>query len=562
MLTHLPPEQKLPKSPTGIDGLDEITAGGLPKGRPTLVCGGPGCGKTLLAMEFLIRGAIEYNEPGVFVAFEETPEELAQNVASIGFDLPALVAEGKILIDYIHLDPTEFEESGSYDLSGLFIRLEQAIHRIRARRVALDTVEVLFSGLQNAAILRAELRRLFRWLKEKEVTAVITAERNETGLTRYGLEEYVSDCVILLEHLRTNQIATRRLQVIKYRGSRHGTNAYPFIIGDTGVNVIPITSVGLDYSASAERISSGIPALDDMLGGGLYRGSTVLLSGAAGTGKTTISAGFLEAACRRGEKGLFFSFEESPAQIVRNMQSVGLKLEPWLEKETLRILANRPPIDGLEAHLNFIIRQTLAFQPDCVVLDPISGFLFNTQETEVKGLIIRLIDFMKARGITLLMTSLTRVLQQVDHTEAAISSLADSWIVVRNLETIGERTRGIYIVKSRGMAHSNEVREFRLTSEGVVLQEMYLGPEGVLSGAARRARMAQDQAEEQARQLEIARLQETLESKGKILKHRLAVMQAEFEAEKAEILGQIARLEQKQNKPHKLTIPVDEDRPG
>ncbi|MGH7832091.1 MAG: circadian clock protein KaiC, partial [Candidatus Binatia bacterium] len=345
-------EKTLPKAPSGIQGLDEITFGGLPKGRPTLLCGSAGCGKTLLSMEFLIRGALRYNEPGVFVAFEETAEELAKNVASLGYDLGDLVARKKLIVDYVYLERSDIEETGEYDLEGLFVRLGHAINSIRARRVALDSLEAIFSAFSNQFILRAELRRLFRWLKEKGVTAVITAERGDGTLTRHGLEEYVSDCVIVLDHRVNDQISTRRVRILKYRGSVHGTNEYPFLIGKEGFSVLPITSVGLQHEVSNERISSGVQRLDAMLGGkGYYRGSSILISGTAGTGKSSLCAHFVDAACRRRERCLYVSSEESPPQIIRNMRSIGLALAPWVEKGLLQFQAVRPTFYSLEMHL-------------------------------------------------------------------------------------------------------------------------------------------------------------------------------------------------------------------
>lgn len=317
----------LAKCPTGITGLDEITKGGLPQGRPTLVCGGAGSGKTLFAMEFLVRGAMKYDEPGVFIAFEETAGELAENVDSLGFDLERLTKQKKLAIDYVHVQRSEILETGEYDLEGLFIRIGYAIDSIGAKRIVLDTIEALFAGLSNDFILRSELRLLFRWLKEKGITAVITAERGTNTLTRQGLEEYVSDCVIMLDHRVIDQTATRRMRVIKYRGSAHGTNEYPFLIDEQGFSVLPVTTLGLEHLATSERLSSGIPELDAMLGGkGYFRGSTILITGTAGTGKTSVAAHFVDAACRRGERCSYFAFEESESQLLRNMSSIGLNL--------------------------------------------------------------------------------------------------------------------------------------------------------------------------------------------------------------------------------------------
>jgi len=461
-------EGSLPKAATGIQGLDEITGGGLPRGRPTLVCGSAGCGKTLLAMEFLVRGAAELDEPGVFMAFEETAEELAQNVRSLGFDLDDLAARNRLVVDYVHVERSEIEETGEYDLEGLFIRLGHAIDSIGARRVVLDTLETLFGGLSNVGILRSELRRLFRWLKDKGVTAIITAERGDGTLTRHGLEEYVSDCVIVLDHRVTEQLSTRRLRVVKYRGTTHGTNEYPFLIDEDGISVLPVTSLGLRHQASDERISSGIPWVDAMLGGrGFYRGSTVLVSGGAGTGKTSLAAHFADAACRRQERALYFAFEESESQLIRNMRSIGLDLSTWADRALLRFYATRPSAYGLEMHLATLHKLVVDFKPRVVVVDPITTFLGAGTSMQAESMLMRLIDFLKGSQITALFTSLTHAGQFTEGSESMVSSLIDTWLLLSDIEVESRRQRGLQVLKSRGMAHSNQVRGFQLTDKGV-----------------------------------------------------------------------------------------------
>jgi len=534
----------LAKSPTGIQGLDEVTEGGLPTGRPTLVCGSAGCGKTLLAIEFLVRGAVEQNEPGVFVAFEETEEELTKNVASLGFDLNDLVARKKILLDHVHLERNEIQETGEYDLEGLFIRLGYAIDSIGAQRVVLDTIESLFAGLSNHSLLRAELRRLFRWLKDKGVTAIITGERGEGTLTRQGLEEYVSDCVILLDHRLAEQISTRRLRIIKYRGSTHGTNEYPFLIDENGISVMPVTSLGLDHPASMERISTGIPRLDAMLGGkGYYRGSSVLVSGTAGTGKTSVAAHFAEAACRRKERCLFFCFEESRSQILRNMRSIGMDLEPHVQSGLLEFVTARPTLHGLETHLALIQRAIREFKPGIVVMDPITNFLAVGTPSESKAMLMRLVDFLKSGRITALVTSLTESSHSLEQSEVGLSSLIDTWLLLRDLESNGERNRGLYIIKARGLAHSNQIREFVLTDHGAELVDVYLGPEGILTGSARVAQEAQDRRTQSERQQEIERKRLDLKRKRETMQAQIAVLQAELEAEEAYMQKLIAQEE-------------------
>ena len=471
-----PSSRTLPKAASGIRGLDEITGGGLPRGRPTLVCGSAGCGKTLLAMEFLVRGATELGEPGVFVAFEETAEELTQNVRSLGFDLDDLEAAGQLVVESIHVERSEIEETGEYDLEGLFIRLGLAIDSIGAQRVVLDTIENLFGGLYNAAILRFELRRLFRWLKDRGVTTVVTGERGEGQLTRHGLEEYVSDCVILLDQRVNGQLSTRRLRVVKYRGTVHGTNEYPFLIDETGISVLPVTSMGLDYAASDERIPSGVPRLDDMLGGyGYYRGSSIMVTGTAGTGKSSLAAHLVDAGCGRGERCLYFAFEESARQIVRNMRSIGVDLEPWIDQGLLRIESVRPTLHGLESHLVAVHKLVNEFRPRIVVIDPLSSFRSAGAGSEVQSMLLRLIDFLKSAEITGFFTSLTSGGSPLEQSEVAISSLIDTWLMLRQFEAGGERDRGLYVLKSRGMAHSSQIREFRLTNRGLDLLDVYAG---------------------------------------------------------------------------------------
>ncbi len=530
----------LAKTPTNIQGLDEITGGGLPAGRPTLVCGGAGCGKTLLAMEFLVRGATEYNEPGVFISFEETEKELTANVASLGFDLTALVKRKKIWLEHIRVEPGEISQSGEYSLEGLFIRIHLAIETIRAKRVVLDTIESLFSELPDPRILRAELQRLFGWLKRKGVTTIITAERGEGSLTRQGLEEYVSDCVILLDHRVTDQSSIRRLRIVKYRGSTHGTNEYPFLIDEDGFSVLPVTSLGLNYRSSQERISTGIQRLDTMLSGkGYFRGSTVLVSGTAGTGKTSIAAQFVDAACRRGERVLFFTFEESPGQLMRNMNSIGINLEQWVRKGLLQFHATRPTLYGLETHLTTCIKLVNRFKPAVVILDPINAFVVGENQVEVKAMLLRLVDFFKMNRITAFCTSLTSIESNIETTDIYVSSLIDTWLLLRDIEIGGERNRALYVLKSRGMAHSNQIREFKLTDHGIELLDVYVGPAGVLTGSARLSQETRDDADRLLRQQEILRKQYELERKRESMEAKIVLLRTEFQAVESEALNEI-----------------------
>ena len=538
--TRSKPVEGLQKEPTGIRGFDEITRGGLPQGRPTLVCGSAGAGKTLFAMEFLVQGAMHHDQPGVFMSFEETGEELTKNVASLGFDLKQLIAEKKLLLDYVFIERSEIEETGEYDLEGLFLRLGYAIDTIGAKRVVLDTLEALFSALPNEAIIRAELRRLFRWLKDKGVTAVITCERGDGTLTRYGLEEYVADCVILLDHRVQNQLSTRRLRIVKYRGTSHGTNEYPFFIDQKGFSVLPITSVGLTHQAPTERISSGIPRLDTMLDGrGFYRGSSILVSGTAGTGKSTISAHFVGAACQRGERALLFAFEESQDQIIRNMRSIGIDLEKFVKKGSLKFHNARPSAFGLEVHLALIHRIISEYEPDVVVVDPITNFLAVGDDVETKSMLMRLIDFLKLKQCTAMFTSLTSAKNEIEDSEVGVSSLMDTWILVKNVESNGERNRGLYILKARGIAHSNQVREFVMTPRGINLIDAYIGSEGVLMGSARVSQVARENAAEAERRQTTERKERELERKRDLYEAQLATLKGQYEAEREALLKEL-----------------------
>jgi circadian clock protein KaiC len=526
----------LEKCPTGIKGLDEITEGGLPRGRPTLICGSAGCGKTLLAMEFITRGITEFNEPGVFMAFEENAEELAANVASLGMDVKKLIRQKKLFIDYVHIERSEIEETGEYDLEGLFVRLGNMIDSIGAKRVVLDTVEALFAGLPNEAILRAELRRLFRWLKAKKVTAIITGEQGDKHLTRHGLEEYVSDCVIFLDHRLINQVATRRLRVIKYRGSKHGTNEYTTLIDETGLSVMPISSLGLTYPVSAARVSTGIDRLDTMFSGkGYYCGTSVLVSGTAGSGKTSLAAAFANSICGKGEKCLYLSFEESPDQIIRNMGSIGFDLGKWVKKGLLKFRSVRPTMFGLETHLVSIHKLVEDFKPAAVVVDPVTNLSSVGDTDEIKVMMMRVIDFLKNKQITAVFTSLTTDGSDFEQSEIGISSLMDTWILLRNIETDGERNRLLYILKSRGMSHSNQVREFILSDNGIALRDVYIGSGTVLTGSARMVQEAKDRSQElldnqayKHRQLELRRQHLAVDAQIAILKAQSEGIQKEM----------------------------------
>ena len=542
---ELRPKSGIAKTLTGIAGLDEVTSGGLPKGRPTLVCGAAGCGKTVLGMEFLVRGAREFDEAGVFVAFEETDKDLSANVASMGFDVPALVSRKKLVVDHIRLERAEIEESGEYDLEGLFVRLGNAIESIGAKRVVLDTIEALFSCFANATILRAELRRLFQWLKSKGVTAVITAEADGGKLTRYGIEEYVADCVIVLDHRVEDQTSIRRLRVVKYRGTMHGTSEYPFLIGETGFSVLPLSSLKLEHKALTQRISAGIPRLDTMLDGkGFYRGTSILVSGGAGTGKSSLAAHFVHAACQRGERALYMASEQSPGEILRNMRSIGIDLGPWVERGLLQFYAARPGTFGLEKHLVTIHDMISSFDPKVVVVDPITNFAGIGSFSEVRSMVTRLIDMLKARQITSMFTSLTMDDAGTPETsEVGVSSQMDSWLLLRSLESDGERNRGLYVLKSRGMAHSNQIREFVLTDHGVQLLDVYVGPSGVLTGSARAAQENRERADAIERQLQLQSRKLALRQKRQQLEAQIARMRSEFELEETGLSSGISDME-------------------
>lgn len=538
---------QLEKIRTGIQGLDEISGGGLPKGRPTLVCGGPGCGKTLFSMEFLVRGATLYNEPGIFVAFEETEEELTKNVASLGFRLDELAAQKKIATDYVYLERKEMEVTGEYDLEGLFVRLDYLIDSIGAKRVVIDTLESLFASLPNEAILRAEMRRLFRWLKQKGVTAVITAEKGEGALTRHGLEEYVSDCVILLEHIVSEQVATRRLRIVKYRGSLHGTNEYPFLIDKTGISILPITSLELRHDVVTDRISTGIERLDMMLGNqGYFIGSSILISGTAGTGKSSLSAHFANSVCKNKQKCLYLAFEESERQVIRNMHSIGLDLEQWIKKGLLKFHTTRPTLYGLEMHLVKIHDIINDFHPNAVVFDPISNLIMAGNIKETKSMLIRLIDFLKTQRITTLFTNLTHR-DAIEQTDIGISSIMDTWIIVQDITQGGERNRCLSVIKSRGMEHSNQIREFLITGKGIELRDVYLGAGQVFTGSARLIQETKDKADAMIRKQKIERKKRELEQKRQIFESQISALRAQLEVDEERIRADIQMAEAHEN---------------
>lgn len=536
MLESRLPMISIAKSPTGISGFDDLTLGGLPTGRPTLVCGTAGCGKTLFAATFLVHGARELDEPGVFVSFEERPSDIIDNVASLGFDLDTLIEAEKVVIEHIEVDPSEVAEIGDFDLEGLFLRLELAIDSIGAKRVVLDTIESLFSAFTNQAVLRAEIRRLFDWLKDRGLTTVITGERGDGALTRQGLEEYVSDCVLLLDHRVHNQISTRRLRIVKYRGSSHGTNEYPFLIDQGGFSVLPVSSLGLNHRVFDERVSSGVPDLDGMLGGGgFHRGSSILISGVAGSGKSSLAASFVDAACKAGQRALYFSFEESQEQTVRNMRSLGIDLGKHLEAGQLKYVAARPTFYSLEMHLALMLREALTFRPDIFVLDPLSAFTETGDRSEVHAMLLRIVDFLKSEGITGVLTHLTQSGQTVIETESGLSSLMDAWILLLNRESNGEFNRELYLLKARGLSHSNQVREFVMDHDGIRLILPYTGQGSALTGAARRVAEAEERRQERQREREAEKAQQMIEQRRRRTIAQIEILRSELDADEAEL---------------------------
>jgi circadian clock protein KaiC len=522
----------LEKAPTGIKGLDEISGGGLPRGRTTLVCGGPGCGKTMLGIEFLVRGASEFDEPGVLITFEETPQEMARNVASLGFDIQGLAERNRLFLDHVFIERSEIQETGEYDLEGLFIRWQHAVDSIGAKRGMLDTPEALFSGFSNERILRAEIRRLFRWLKDRGLTTIVTAERGDGMLTRHGLEEYVSDCVILLDHRIHDQISTRRVRIVKYRGTSHGADEYPFLIDEQGMSILPVTSLELHHAVPNERVTSGVPDLDEILEGkGYFNGSSVLISGTAGSGKTTLASSFADATCRRGKRCLFIAFEESINQVARNMKSVGLDLDSWIEKGLLFHQTWWPTQYGMEMHLLRIHKLIEKVRPDCVIVDPVTNLITGSSEKEVRSMLMRLLDFVKAAEVTALFTSLTGGGNNLEQTEAGVSSLIDTWLLLRDIELNGERNRCLYVLKSRGMAHSHQLREFLLMPQGIRLVPAYVGSGKELTGSSRLAQEARERAEALGSRQEDQRRQKDFERKRLALQVKIQLLQAEFAAE-------------------------------
>ena len=540
---------QLKKAPSGIAGFDEITGGGLPAGRPTIVCGGPGCGKTMFAMEFLIRGATEFGEPGVLMTFEETSDEMSRNVESLGFNLPSLVAQKKLFLDYVRIEPSEIQETGEYDLEGLFVRLQNAVASVGAKRVVLDTVEAIFSGFANVGMLRAEIRRLFRWLKDRGLTTVITAERGEgTNLTRYGLEEYVSDCVVSLDHRVNDQISTRRMRIVKYRGSSHGTDEYPFLIDKKGFSVLPLSSIRLDHKVSKDRIASGVKDLDAMLEGkGFFKGSSILVSGTSGSGKSTLAAHFANETCRSGKRVLFIAFEESSAQVTRNMRSVGINLDQYIQKGLLQFRAWRPTQHGLEMHLLRIHDLVDEFNPQVVIVDPITN-LISANLNEVHAMLIRLLDFLKDRKITAMFTTLTTNRGAEEQTEVGISSLTDTWILLRDLELNGERNRCLYVLKSRGMAHSNQIREFVLSRTGVHLLPAYVGSGTVYTGSAHLAQETREKTETLREQQQLEEKRKEFSARRTVLESQIAALRYELSSGEAEFARLTRRRSERQQR--------------
>jgi circadian clock protein KaiC len=523
---------QLPKSPTGIVGFDEITDGGLPTGRPTLVCGPPGAGKSLFALQFLVNGINRYAEHGVFLTFEESRDDVVANVGSLGFDLEALERDGRLVVDALTMEPRAVE-IGEFDLEALIVRLAWAVEQVQAGRVVIDNVEALFAAFDSPSLIRTELRRLFRWLKDHRLTTVITAERGDGTLTRHGIEEYLSDCVMVLDDRVVQDVATRRLRVLKYRGSTHGRNEYPFLIGVDGLEVLPITSLGLGQRVSSERVSTGVAGLDEMLGGrGVFRGSSVLVSGTSGTGKTTIAASVADAACRRGETVLFFGFEESQAEIERNMASVGLDLTRWQEHGLLYFHCERPTTFGLEDHLATMQRLIQTLAPKLVVIDPVSSLARGATPFDVSALLMRQIYYLKSAGITAVMTMLDEH-SGVEHPIQSISSLVDTWVQVVMLEALGERNRGLYVLKSRGMSHSNQIREFLLSDSGVSIVPVVIGPDGVLTGSARVAAESAERATAQGLSREAEELARALERRRDSVESHVAALRADFGAEES-----------------------------
>lgn len=535
------PTKSIAKSPTGISGFDDLTLGGLPTGRPTLVCGTAGCGKTLFAATFLVHGARALDEPGVFVSFEERPSDIIENVASLGFNLDTLIESNKIVIEHIAVDPSEVAEIGDFDLEGLFLRLELAIDSIGAKRVVLDTIESLFSAFTNQAVLRAEIRRLFDWLKDRGLTTVITGERGDGALTRQGLEEYVSDCVLLLDHRVQNQISTRRLRIVKYRGTSHGTNEYPFLIDEDGFSVLPVSSLGLNHRVFDERVSTGVPDLDAMIGGGgFHRGSSILISGVAGSGKSSLAASCVDAACKAGQRAVIFSFEESQEQTVRNMRSLGIDLGRHIAEGKLKYVAARPTFYSLEMHLALMLREAMTFRPDIFVLDPLSAFTEMGNRSEVHAMLLRIVDFLKSEGITGVLTHLAQNGQTAIETESGLSSLMDAWILLLNRESNGEFNRELYLLKARGLSHSNQVREFVMDDGGIRLLLPYTGQGSALTGAARRVAEAEERRQERLREVEAAKAQQLVEQRRRRTLAQIEILRSELEADEVELKGLVS----------------------
>ena len=459
---------KLPKSLTGIQGLDDITYGGIPQNRPTLLVGSIGTGKTIFAMEYIINGITMFNEPGVFMTFEEQTDELQINVTSMGYNLSKLIADNKIYLEHLHIDHREIQATGKYDIEGLFIRIEMAIEKVKAKRIVLDALDTLFIGL-DSQILRSEIKRLFFWLKEKKVTAIITSEVGDIFLTRLGFEEVVADCVIELNNRLNNQISTRRLRIVKYRGSYHSTNEYPFMIDHKGITIFPIISEAPQIIVSNERISSGIKQIDEMLDGrGFYVGSSILVSGSAGTGKSSIAASFIKDVCEKKGTALYCAFEEAPNQIKRNMASIGIFLEPYEKSGNLHFYYSRPTLQTLELHFIAIKKLIKQINPSVVILDPITNLMIENINSDIRTMLTRFVDYLKMEQITVLLTAtLTVSSLELIQSNEGISSMVDTCIMIQEKNIIDSRRRTLYIMKSRGICNSKKEVEFIITSEGI-----------------------------------------------------------------------------------------------
>ena len=534
---------------TGVKGLDDVLGGGIPQGHAMLLVGKPGTGKSILSMEYLLHGIELHKENGVYISFEESEKQIISNAASFGWKFEEMVKKNKLAISYIDMQPEQMRTVGDYDLSALILRVKGAIKKVNARRVVIDGINNLLSTFDDERIIRSDLLRLIREIKEVNATIFITGERGHDSWSKMGFEEYLADGLMHLDNRTDGNYQTREIQVVKCRGINHYTGKSPFIINSEGMSIRPLITADFDYKVLKSRVSTGIADIDNMLGGkGLYRGSTVYITGPSGAGKTSISSSFANGACSRGERALFLAFEESSDQIIRNMKSIGLSLDKWVNEKLLYFYTARATTNSLEGHLDNIMTMVREVEPTCVVLDPISAFRPIANENETKLMLIRLNDYLRARKITTVFTALSSDGEYSEHADVQLSSIADTWIVVRIMDYKGERNNVMQLMKSRGMSHSRQMKEMYFTGNGLKLQNVYQGPEGVLTGAARIGQEKYEKLKEARNVIEIDKNRKKIERKKSLLEASIEALKHEYEEELEALHAAIEEAEEQNSK--------------